>query len=250
MTTLVNEESNINHALGVTPTDSDVLMGKGTPINNHQGNKKFRHLIKLNNERYDNATEGKKYIVARDVVDFLYNEGCRFLKKTKEGVWIEVPKSRAYAKAQQTLRDGAPKRRERKHRLLQERLQAESPARTVMTPPAQMATTIPTVVSPVASPTVLLSLEASAPLTIQQEDPPQPISPSVVSLEDWISDTASVSDDELEAIILQPADPLDDDFSLFGADEENDIFCSRACVERTLLSDDSGSDDDFFDLLM
>lgn len=90
-------------------------MGKGTPINIHPGNVAFRQAIADNHDRYDDEPEGRKYLIAREIVDTFYSQGSRFMKKVPASdEWVEVPKKRAYGKAQQTLRDGAPKRRQKK----------------------------------------------------------------------------------------------------------------------------------------
>lgn len=270
MAILVNEEP-ITHQ-GVTPTAKDVLLGKGTPINNHEGNKNFRRLIKLNHTKYDNEAEGNKFLVARAIVDSLYNDGCRFLKKSDDGVWQEVEKKRAYAKAQQTLRDGAPKRREKKYRIFQEKLQRDKQQDTQKTPLPQpsslrastplpqdpMPVTAP-VVSPVASPTVELSATVSRPSSTAAapEDSHGSSShhdfPSNCVLDSWpkeIDDT-SASEEELEAIVLKPDAVLDglvDNDQPQGEQQpETDNLFSFDGIESLLINDSDSDDEDWFD---
>lgn len=102
--------------------EKDILFGKGTPTNVRKANKQFRAKVRACFDQYDNEPEGKKHLVAKAIVDSLYSEGYRFMKKNARGAWCEVPRKLAYGKTQQTLRDGAPKRREKR---LAETKQAE-----------------------------------------------------------------------------------------------------------------------------
>lgn len=112
--------------ISIVPTDTDVLLGKGTPINRHAGNVAFRELIRQHHERYDTTPEGSKHLVAKEIVDNLLNQGWRFLLwQLSSKVWEEVPIRRAYLKAQQTLRDGAPERRQRRQEQEREKFDEE-----------------------------------------------------------------------------------------------------------------------------
>ena len=115
----INQLNMNHHQATLVPTNKDVLLGKGTPINRHAGNIAFRALIRQKQDQYDAAPEGSKHFIAKDIVHSLRDQGWRFLRRTLPTVWEEVPMQRAYRKAQQTLRDGAPERRKKR---LQEQL--------------------------------------------------------------------------------------------------------------------------------
>lgn len=99
----------------IVPRPVDVLMGKGTPINNHAGNINFRKEVQRHHALYDNERDGRKFLIAHAIVDSFVENGSRFLRRNKMGNWEKVPLKRAYDKAQQTLRDGAVQRRQAQH---------------------------------------------------------------------------------------------------------------------------------------
>jgi hypothetical protein len=89
----------------------DVLFGKGTPIQNHVGNKKFRALIVDCQKRYEKAKKGEKIILAQEIVDSVIESSGMFLKLDGE-MWLSVGDDAAKTKVStsfRTLRKGRRK---------------------------------------------------------------------------------------------------------------------------------------------
>jgi hypothetical protein len=94
----------------VTPT------GRGAPVNYHPGNQYFRSIVKSFQPEYLGSKRADKPEVACLVVERIRERGGRFLKRTKlPGIglcghfcWVDIGEQRAYEKACQALREGAP----------------------------------------------------------------------------------------------------------------------------------------------
>jgi hypothetical protein len=95
-----------------TPSSTDILLGRGGSINSHVGNQVFREWVKARREEYNLApNKVQKTLIARKVMDMVYNSGGRFLQRdttTSAPWWVEVDDVRALAKTSQALREGAP----------------------------------------------------------------------------------------------------------------------------------------------
>jgi hypothetical protein len=90
------------------PMSCDVLFGKGTPIQNHVGNTKFRGLVADCQKSYEKAQKGLKLILAQEIVDTVIQSAGMFLKPDG-GVWVPVENDAARRKvstAFRTLRKG------------------------------------------------------------------------------------------------------------------------------------------------
>lgn len=82
----------------------DVLCGRERQIHAHQGNRKFRHLINMNRERYQTATSREvKTSITAEIVETVRLSGGRFLKQD-EGIWREVDPNYAHEKVSHALR--------------------------------------------------------------------------------------------------------------------------------------------------
>ena len=58
---------------------------------NHEGNKRFRGILKQNLEKYQSAaTKQKKTTVVNSLLEEI-KEHSRFIRKQDDGQWIEVP---------------------------------------------------------------------------------------------------------------------------------------------------------------
>lgn len=86
------------------PTNSDVLCGRGGRTNKHIGNKKWLHQKKLRQRRYFAATKDGKTLIAQELVEYIHNNGGRFIKKIGD-CWYEIDDHTARTKASQTLRE-------------------------------------------------------------------------------------------------------------------------------------------------
>jgi hypothetical protein len=95
-----------------TPSNNDVLLGRGGLSNNHPGNKMFRNIVHRHKGDYIIASKAVKPRIARRIVHALRNTNtlnppCRFLKKcpTKPNMWFDVGDREFIMKTSQTLRD-------------------------------------------------------------------------------------------------------------------------------------------------
>ncbi|CAJ1970008.1 unnamed protein product [Cylindrotheca closterium] len=85
------------------PCMFDVLFGKGTPFQNHVGNKRFRLMVTEQQQRYTKSERGEKLQVAQDIVDNVIENSGVFLKPDGES-WIAVENDAARAKVSATFR--------------------------------------------------------------------------------------------------------------------------------------------------
>jgi len=90
-----------------SPTDFDVLSGRGASVNSHGGNKKFRALCFARKPLFEAGNHAAKRRIATEIVDAVFNNGeARFLKrKSEKGPWFELTKEQAILKACQVMRD-------------------------------------------------------------------------------------------------------------------------------------------------
>jgi len=90
-----------------TPTENDILFGRGGLTNHHAGNKRFRDLVILHKKDYTNAIKVVKPRVARKIVKAIRNANPpgRFLKRYPDGMWRDVGDRHATEKASQALRE-------------------------------------------------------------------------------------------------------------------------------------------------
>jgi hypothetical protein len=85
------------------PMSCDVLFGKGTPIQNHVGNKKFRALIADCQKRYEKAPRGEKILLAQEIVDTVIESSGMFLKPEGDA-WVPVGNDAAKTKVSTLFR--------------------------------------------------------------------------------------------------------------------------------------------------
>lgn len=89
---------------------------RGAPTNYHQGNELFRELVKEYQGQYLASKRADKPHIATHIVNIIQSRGGRFLRRYKRSgttsfghfVWVEVDPQKAYEKACQALREGAP----------------------------------------------------------------------------------------------------------------------------------------------
>ena len=63
------------------PFSQDVLLGKGTPFQNHPGNKRLRQLIADHIKHYDKSQRGEKKDIALEIIGDIRQSGGLFLKQ-------------------------------------------------------------------------------------------------------------------------------------------------------------------------
>jgi hypothetical protein len=92
-----------------TPSDSDVLAGRGNACNYHPGNEYFRALVRKHKKAYVACSKPQKAKFSRHIVDEIYSRNGRFLKQDNTTkLWHDIGDKKALDKTRQALREGAP----------------------------------------------------------------------------------------------------------------------------------------------
>ena len=73
-----------------SPGPFDVVFGKGSRYQEHEGNVRLRRLIADCRKTYDKTNRGKKYIVIQEILDTVKQYSGLFLKEDGEEGWIVV----------------------------------------------------------------------------------------------------------------------------------------------------------------
>lgn len=123
-----------------TPSETDVLCGRGAPINRHSGNILFRKVVKCNKELYNVCTKKERYYVAESIVQALQNQSppTRFLEAYQDlnggsdEMWVAISKERAIRKTVQALREKNSSREENQTHDLRGMLSRESSKKKVI----------------------------------------------------------------------------------------------------------------------
>ena len=92
----------------IIPHINDIVSGRGSGSNRHEGNLYFRKLIRENKQLYLSRSKNEKMQVARDIYKKIesLNPPGRFLQKNPEtGTWFKIGLSRALEKISQALRE-------------------------------------------------------------------------------------------------------------------------------------------------
>lgn len=92
-----------------TPSDADVLAGRGNACNFHPGNEYFRALVRKHKAAYCVCPKSQKGRFSRLIVDEIYARNGRFLKQdATTRLWHDIGDKKALDKTRQALREGAP----------------------------------------------------------------------------------------------------------------------------------------------
>jgi len=91
-------------AIAITPTDNDVLFGRGRIFQEHPGNMHLKRLIVEWYDKYNVSPRLGKMAVSERLVYLIQERNGRFLKKNKDGVWEEVDKVEAREKCSHGFR--------------------------------------------------------------------------------------------------------------------------------------------------
>ena len=89
----------------ITPTDNDILFGRGGYTNTNPGNIRFREEALQLRPHYELLTKPEKYDISVVLIERMKNEKRRFLEKASDGMWHEVDDKGARKKASQALRE-------------------------------------------------------------------------------------------------------------------------------------------------
>jgi hypothetical protein len=86
------------------PLPSDILFGRGKPIQERPGHVRFREILDKHMDLYDNSEKGDKPNVMAYIVHLVKEEDGRFLKELEDGGWVEVDEATARAKVGRAFR--------------------------------------------------------------------------------------------------------------------------------------------------
>eukprot|EP00581_Thalassiosira_minuscula_P011756 CAMPEP_0183720636 /NCGR_PEP_ID=MMETSP0737-20130205/13190_1 /TAXON_ID=385413 /ORGANISM="Thalassiosira miniscula, Strain CCMP1093" /LENGTH=366 /DNA_ID=CAMNT_0025950529 /DNA_START=119 /DNA_END=1219 /DNA_ORIENTATION=+ len=90
-----------------TPSDMDVLNGRGQGVHRHSGNIKFRKLVFVNRTLYAKCPKQDKMKISRGIVTAIRARGGRFLEfDERTEIYADIGDKRATEKTSQALREG------------------------------------------------------------------------------------------------------------------------------------------------
>ena len=88
-----------------TASSQDVLLGKGTPFQNHTGNRILRQIVSDRYREWERAQKGEKKAISQEIIDTIRGNGGLFLKQdTNCGKWILVDNNVATLKVSAAFR--------------------------------------------------------------------------------------------------------------------------------------------------
>ena len=96
-----------------TANANDVLFGRGLGVQCSPGNARFRQIIDLYADEYEQAGKAGKTAIAENIIRLIQQSGARFLKTDGDGFWEEADDKLARAKVSHTFRTRRKSRRER-----------------------------------------------------------------------------------------------------------------------------------------
>ncbi|EJK51919.1 hypothetical protein THAOC_28863 [Thalassiosira oceanica] len=85
----------------ITPTDLDVLRGRGGSMNKHPGNVRFRQEVEKFKSLYRTSSHAEKNGLSWKLLGTVRDYGGRFLEKDDKGEWHETNENRARRKVSQ-----------------------------------------------------------------------------------------------------------------------------------------------------
>jgi hypothetical protein len=87
------------------PLPNDILFGRGKPIQQRPGNVRFREMIDIHKDKYEEIEKGAKVAAIAFIVHLVKEEGRRFLKELENGrSWVEVDEATARWKVNNAFR--------------------------------------------------------------------------------------------------------------------------------------------------
>jgi hypothetical protein len=87
----------------IVPSPKDILMGRGKRTMTSPGNIRLYTMLDDNFERYETSARHLKSAIAKDMVDQVKAQGCRFLGQV-DGFWIQVDDAKARNKVSHDFR--------------------------------------------------------------------------------------------------------------------------------------------------
>jgi len=90
-----------------TPNAYDVLLGRGKPFQNHDGNQSMLRIVDMYRKRYHESERAFKHEIIEEVLDIIKSRGGRFLERIddfEKSFWNQVPHRMAYRKVGHAFR--------------------------------------------------------------------------------------------------------------------------------------------------
>ncbi|KAL3811799.1 hypothetical protein ACHAXA_000920 [Cyclostephanos tholiformis] len=95
------------HEIITSPTDLDVLNGRGQGVQRHLGNVNYRKLVHVNKVLYAKCPRADKMKISKGIVDAVRHMGGRFLElDERSGIYNDIGEKKAVEKTSQALREG------------------------------------------------------------------------------------------------------------------------------------------------
>jgi hypothetical protein len=88
----------------IVPGTLDVLLGRGKPLQKHNGNLNYHYVVEGYHAQYEQASKLEKTQIAKTIVDKIHEQGGRFLKQEEAG-WVEIDDGAARTKISHTFRN-------------------------------------------------------------------------------------------------------------------------------------------------
>mmetsp|Transcript_19560 Transcript_19560/g.36480 ORF Transcript_19560/g.36480 Transcript_19560/m.36480 type:complete len:489 (+) Transcript_19560:119-1585(+) len=89
----------------ILPGKYDVLLGRGKPLQKHNGNLNYHYVIEGFHSNYEQASKLEKTKLAKHIVEQIQGQGGRFLKQDETGCWVEIDDETARTKVSHTFRN-------------------------------------------------------------------------------------------------------------------------------------------------
>ncbi|CAJ1968405.1 unnamed protein product [Cylindrotheca closterium] len=105
-----SQQTRAGHSVLVEPKHTDVLLGRGKPIQNHPGNIHLRSMIEESQEQYDAIGRLEKRQMIQNIRHACHAKGTRFLKQHGKKTWVLADSAEADEKIRQHFRCGRKKR--------------------------------------------------------------------------------------------------------------------------------------------
>mmetsp|Transcript_21943 Transcript_21943/g.52226 ORF Transcript_21943/g.52226 Transcript_21943/m.52226 type:complete len:363 (-) Transcript_21943:245-1333(-) len=107
--------------IAISPTNVDVLCGRGGGAIQHPGNRAFREIVMSKKPLYHSLPKKEKRKISKSIVKTIREKGGRFLQKREPGVaashcktgktvWFEIGEEKAISKTCQALRERGRKK--------------------------------------------------------------------------------------------------------------------------------------------
>lgn len=100
----IENQGNLDDNVVIVPCQTDVLLGRGKPIQNHPGNMRLSLIVETLLKHYEESSRRhEKTQLAEETVNKMNKAGVRFLSKT-DGLWMVATKQAARERVSSTFR--------------------------------------------------------------------------------------------------------------------------------------------------